>query len=44
MTNEKLKEKLKGNSLVVDAEWLEKNNPEMLDWVVSCEYWGRGLE
>ena len=37
-------EELKGNKLVENAEWFEKNDPEMLDWVVRSEYWGRGFE
>lgn len=37
-------DKLKGNSLMVDAEWLKENDPEMLDWIISSNYWGRGVD
>ncbi|MCF8002514.1 MAG: type II toxin-antitoxin system HicB family antitoxin [Halanaerobiales bacterium] len=44
MTREKLIEKLKGKRILVDAEWLEENDSELLEWITSSEYWGRGYD
>lgn len=33
-----LRQKLHGNHVIVDADWLEKNDPEQLDWIVDSEY------
>ena len=33
-----------GQRVQVNAEWLEENDQELLDWVVSSNYWGRGLD
>ena len=37
-------EKMTGERVVVDAEWLEENDPEMLAWITSSEYWRRGYD
>jgi hypothetical protein len=44
ITKQEITQELKGNTVVVDAEWLEENDPEMLDWVTSSDYWGRGFD
>ena len=44
MTREELIKKLKGNTLEVDAGWLEENDSELLDWITSSKYWGRGVD
>ena len=44
MTREELIKKLKGNTIEVDAEWLEENDSELLDWITSSKYWGRGVD
>jgi len=33
-----------GHNLIRSAEWLEENDPELLDWIVSSKYWGRGFD
>ena len=33
-----------GHNIIKSAEWLEKNDPELLDWIVMSEYWGRGYD
>jgi len=33
-----------GQSIIKRAEWLEENDPQLLDWIVSSKYWGRGFE
>ena len=40
----KLIEELTGERVVVDAEWLEENDPELLNWITSSEYWRRGYD
>jgi len=35
---EMLREKLAGNHVIVGAEWLEKNDPDQLDWIMDSEY------
>ena len=40
----KLIEELTGERLLLDAEQLEENDPEMLDWITSSKYWGRGYD
>ena len=44
MTREKMIKEMKGNSIIVNAEWLEENDPEMLEWITTSKYWGRGYE
>ena len=40
----KLIEELTGERLLLDSKWLEENDPEMLDWITSSKYWGRGSD
>jgi hypothetical protein len=40
----KLIGKLTGERILLGAEWLEENDPEMLDWITSSKYWGRGTD
>jgi predicted DNA-binding protein len=42
MTREEMIEELTGERLLLDAEWLMKNDPEMLSRLTSNKYWGRG--
>ena len=35
---------MKDSRIILKAEWLEENDPEMLDWITSNKYWGRGYE
>ena len=44
MTRKELIEGMKGNSIIVDAGWLEENDPEMLEWLTGSEYWCKGFE
>jgi len=37
-------EEMKDSRIILEAEWLEENDPEMLDWITSSKYWGRGYE
>jgi len=41
---ENLIEELAGERILLGAEWLEENDPEMLDWITSSKYWGRGTD
>jgi len=44
MKRQKLIKKLIGKTIEFDAEWLEENDPELLDWITSSKYWGRGYD
>jgi len=33
-----------GQSITKSAEWLQENDPQLLDWIVSSKYWGRGFD
>ncbi len=45
MDLETIKKELKSKECVeVNAKWLENKDPELLDWVVSSKYWGRGYD
>ena len=33
-----------GERILLDAEWLEENDPELFEWITSSKYWGRGYE
>jgi len=37
-------QELIGKSIEIDAEWLEENDSELLDWITSSKYWGRGYD
>ena len=37
-------EELTGERILLGAKWLEENDPEMLDWITSSKYWGRGTD
>jgi hypothetical protein len=44
MTREEMIEEMTGERILLDAEWLEENDPEMLDWITSSKYWDMGYE
>ena len=44
MTKEQMIGELVGKTVVVGGEWLLENDPEMLDWITSSKYWGRGSD
>jgi hypothetical protein len=44
MRKEQMIAELVGKTVVVGGEWLLENDPEMLDWITSSKYWGRGHE
>jgi len=37
-------EKMIGKEVEVDAKWLEENDPELLEWITTSKYWGRGYD
>jgi hypothetical protein len=41
---EKMIKEMEGESVIVDAEWIEENDPHLLDWITSSNYWGRGYD
>jgi hypothetical protein len=44
MTREEMINEMKGEIVTVSGEWLEENDPEMLEWITDSKYWGRGYE
>jgi hypothetical protein len=44
MTREEMIEEMTGERILLDAEWLEENDPEMLDWITDSKYWDMGYE
>ena len=44
MLREEMIEELTGEIVTVGGEWMEENDPEMLDWITSNRYWGRGYK
>lgn len=44
MTRREFIEQLKGNSIVVDSEWLQENDEGLLEWITTSAYWGRGFD
>ena len=42
-TKDEMIKEMAGQRAQVNAEWLEKNDQELLDWVVSSNYWGKGF-
>ena len=44
MTKKELINKLQGKTTLVDYDWLQEHDPELLEWVTSSKYWGRGFE
>jgi hypothetical protein len=44
MTREEMINEMKGEIVTVGGEWLLENDPEMLVWITSNKYWGRGHE
>ena len=44
MTKEEMIKEMAGQRVQVNAEWLEKNDQGLLDWVASNKSWGRGFD
>jgi hypothetical protein len=44
MTREEMIEEMTGERILLNAEWLEENDPEMLDWITDSIYWDRGYD
>jgi hypothetical protein len=42
MTKGKMINDMIGKSIIVDAKWCKGHDEELLDWVTSSKYWGRG--
>ena len=42
MTKDEMIEEMIGQRVQVNAEWLEENDQDLLEWVVSRNYWNRG--
>jgi hypothetical protein len=38
----KMIREMRGERILLDAEWLEENDPKILDWITSLKYWDRG--
>ena len=30
--------------ILLDAAWIEENDPELFEWITSSKYWGRGSD
>jgi len=43
MTKNKIINQLKGKNVIVNAEWLKVNDLDLLEWITSSNYWGRGF-
>jgi len=44
MTREEMIKEMVGENVVVNAEWIEENDPHLLDWITKSNYWGRGYD
>jgi len=44
MIREEMIKQMEGERILLDAEWLEENDEEMIDWITSNKYWGRGYD
>lgn len=44
MTREEMIKEMVGERIIVGAEWIEENDPHLLDWITSSDYWGRGYD
>jgi hypothetical protein len=42
MKKQEMIKELVGESVIVDAEWLEANDPELLGSIISSKFWGLG--
>ena len=38
----KMIRELTGKRVLLDAAWIEENDPELMVWITSSKYWGRG--
>jgi predicted transcriptional regulator len=44
MLREEMITQMEGERILLNAEWLMKNDPEMLDWITDSIYWDRGYD
>lgn len=44
MTREEMIKEITDEKVLINAEWLEENDSEMLDWITSSKYWGKDYE
>ena len=44
MTRNDMINEMAGNYIDVDYEWLKENDPEMIDWICTSDYWIMGSD